>query len=133
LDAAGVETLVYSLGDQTLVMQKVKDSWQAPGRAEQQVNAAVVNDIIAALAGLKVERYVADKGADLKLYGLQPAQRTIVARTRTGVTATLYLGKAEDGSKRVYGRILDPNRTDVFVLSEADSNRLVKELTAFTK
>ena len=133
LDAAGVETLVYSVGDQTQVLQKVNENWQLPGRPDQQVNAAAVNDVVAALAGLKVERFVADKGADLKLYGLQPPQRTIVARTRTGVTATLYLGKAEDGSKRIFARMLDPSRSDVFVLSEADSARLVKDLKAFAK
>ena len=57
----------------------------------------------------------------------------MVARSRTGVTATLYLGKTEDGSKRVYARVLDPNRSDVFVPSEADGARLVKDLKAFAK
>jgi hypothetical protein len=133
LDSVGIETLVYSVGDQTLVLQKVNDSWQVPGRPEQQVNAAAINDVTAALAGLKVEHFVADKDADLKLYGLQPPQRTVVARTRTGVTATLYLGKAEEGSKRVFARVLEANRSDVFELSEADSARLVKDLKAFAK
>jgi hypothetical protein len=133
LDAAGVETLVYSVGDQTVVLQKVNDGWQVPGKPEQAVNAAAVNDVVSALAGLKVERDVVDKGADFKQYGLQPPARTVVARSRTGVTATLYLGKPDDGSKRVYGRVLDSNRSDVFVLSEADAGRLVKELKAFVK
>jgi hypothetical protein len=133
LDAAAVETLVYTAGDQTLVLQKVNDAWQVPGKPDQAVNAAAVGDVVAALAGLKVERYVADKNADLKQYGLQPPQRTVVARSRTGVTATLYVGKTEDGSKRVYARVLDPHRSDVFVLSEADGTRLVKELKALTK
>jgi hypothetical protein len=98
-----------------------------------------VNEVIAALAGLKVERYVADKGANLKEYGLQPPQQTVVARTRTGVTATLYLGNPaaasgqDGGPKQVHARVLDPNRSDVFVLSEADSARLVKDMKAFTK
>jgi hypothetical protein len=69
----------------------------------------------------------------LKSFGLQPPQRTIVARSRTGVTATLYLGNPEDGSKRVLARILDPARTDVFVVSEADGPRLVKELKELTR
>jgi hypothetical protein len=133
LDAAAVETLVYSVGDQTLVLQKVNDSWQVPGKPDQPVDAAAVADVVGALAGLKVERFVADKGADLKLYGLQPPERTVVARSRTGVTATLYLGKTEDGSKRVYARVLDPNRTDVFVLSEADGARVVRTLSDFNR
>jgi hypothetical protein len=133
LEAAGIETLVYSVGEQTTVLQKLNESWQVPGKPDQVVNVGTVNDLVSALAGLKVERYVADKGADLKLYGLQPAQRTIVARSRTGVTATLYLGKPEDGSKRVFGRILDANRSDVFLLSEAESARLAPEIKSFTK
>ncbi|HEX4589671.1 MAG TPA: DUF4340 domain-containing protein, partial [Gemmataceae bacterium] len=133
IDAASVETLVYAVGDQTQVLQKANDGWQVPGRPDQQVNTTAVNDLLGVLAGLKVERYVADKGADLKQYGLQPPQRTVVARTRTGVTATLYLGNTEDGSKRVFARVLDPNRTDVFVLSEADSQRLAKDLKNFVK
>jgi hypothetical protein len=133
VDAASVETLVYAVGDQTLVLQKANDGWQVPGRPDQQVNTAAVNDLLGVMAGLKVERYVVDKGADLKQYGLQPPQRTIVARTRTSVTATLYLGNMDDGSKRLFARILDPNRTDVFVLSEADSQRLMRDTKSFVK
>jgi hypothetical protein len=127
-----VETLVYNVSGDTLVLQKSETAWQVGGKPEQPVKADVVNDLLAALAGLKVERYVVDKGADFQLYGLQTPVRTIVARTRTGTTATLYLGSAEGGSKRVYGRVLDANRTDVFVLSEADSAKLVRELKDFT-
>jgi hypothetical protein len=133
LDAAATETLVYAVGDQTLVLQKINDSWQVPARPDQAVDTTAVNDVLAALAGLKVDRYVVDKGADFKQYGLQPPERAVVARTRTGVTATIYLGKTEDGSKQLYARSFDPNRTDVFLLSEADSTRLIKDLKSFTK
>src|SRR5439155_13552527 len=81
LDAAQVETLVYNTGGETLVLQKSDSAWQVAGRPEQAVKADVVNDVLAALAGLRVERYVVDKGADFKLYGLQTPVRTIVART----------------------------------------------------
>jgi hypothetical protein len=132
LDAAQAETLVYNVGGATLVLQKADSAWQVAGKPEQAVNAEVVNEVLAALAGLKVERYVVDKGADQKLYGLQTPVRTIVVRTRSGTTATLYLGHTEGGSKRVYARVLDANRSDVFVLSEADSAKLVRELKDFT-
>jgi Domain of unknown function (DUF4340) len=133
VDPAAVDTLAYSVGDQTLVLQKANDGWQSAGRPEQMVNAAAVNDVVAALAGLKVERFVVDKDADLKQFGLQPPQRTISARGPGGVVATLYLGKTEDGSKRVYARVLDAKRSDVFVISEADAARLVKDLKMFVK
>ena len=62
----------------------------------------------------------------------QPPERTIIARSRAGTPQTLYLGRFEGDSKRVYARVLDSARTDVFVLSEADSAKLVRELAAFT-
>jgi hypothetical protein len=133
IEAPAIETLGYSVGDQTIVLQKANETWQVAGRPEEKLNLDVVNDVLAAIPGLKVDRFVSDKGADLKQYGLQPPERTIVVRTRTGAMATLYLGKTEEGSKRVYGRILDPNRSDVFLVSEADAARLVKDLKAFAK
>lgn len=133
LDAANIETLVSTVGDKSMVLQNTNGLWQVAGKPDQAVNTSVINDILSALAGLKVERYVVDKGADLKLYGLQQPQFTIVARSRSGVTATLYLGNREDGSKRVYARIFDPKRSDVFVLSEADSLRLIQDLSAIAR
>jgi hypothetical protein len=49
-----------------------------------------------------------------------------------GTPQTLYLGRFEGDSKRAYARVLDSARTDVFVLSEADSAKLVRDLAAFT-
>jgi hypothetical protein len=47
---------------------------------------------------------------------------------------TLYLGRNPDGeSKKYYGRVLDKDRTDVFVISEADSARIVHDLPGFTQ
>jgi hypothetical protein len=127
IDPTQVETLIYGVGDKTLVLQKVENAWQVPGKPDQPVNAAVINELVAAFASLKIERYVADKDADLKRFGLQPPARTIVLRPRTGNPQTIYLGGYEPGSKRLYGRTYDPARNDAFVISEADSARLLKE------
>jgi hypothetical protein len=78
-----------------------------------------------------VERYVVDKDADLKAFGFFPPSRTIVVRPRSGNPQTLYLGAAEPQSKRLYARIYDPSRSDVFVLSEADSAKLLRDLIDF--
>ena len=133
IDAGQVETLIYGVGDKTLVFQKVDNNWQLSGRPDQTVNAATINDLLAAFANLKVERYVVDKDADLKRYGLQPPQRTIVVRPKTGNPQTLYLGHPEPGSKRLFARAYDPARNDVFLISEADSAKLVHELADFVK
>jgi hypothetical protein len=130
-DSAQAESLIYAVGGDTLVLNKVDTTWQVQGQPGQAVNAAVVNEMLATLAAAKVERFVVDKGADFQLYGLQPPERTIIARTRAGTPQTLYLGRFEGDSKRVYARVLDSARTDVFVLSEADSAKLVRELAAF--
>jgi len=131
-DSAQAESLIYAVGGNTLVLNKTDTTWQLQGQPGQAVNATVVNELLATLAAAKVERYVVDKGADPQLYGLQPPERTIIARTRTGTPQTLYLGRFEGDSKRAYARVLDSARTDVFVLSEADSAKLVRELAAFT-
>jgi hypothetical protein len=131
-DSAQAESLIYAVGGNTLVLNKADMNWQIQGQPGQAVNAAVVNEMLATLAAAKVERFVVDKGADFQLYGLQPPERTIIARTRMGTPQTLYLGRFEGDSKRVYARVLDSARTDVFVLSEADSAKLVRDLAAFT-
>jgi hypothetical protein len=132
IDAAQVETLVYGVGDKMLVLQKIANAWQVPGKPEQSVNMTTVTDLLSAFANLKVERYIADKDADLKRFGLQPPARTIVVRPGTGNPQTLYLGAFEPGSKRIYARIYDPSRSDVFVLTESDSGKLFKDLADFT-
>lgn len=131
VDPAQVETLIYGVGDKTVVFQKVDNNWQLPGKPDQPLNAPAINDLLTAFAGLKVERFVADKDADLKALGFLPPSRTIVVRPRSGNPQTLYLGATEPGAKRLYARIYDPNRSDVFVLSESDSMKLLRELTEF--
>ena len=108
IDAGQVETLIYGVGDKTLVFQKVDNNWQLSGRPDHAVNATTINDLLAAFGNLKVEHYVVDKDADLKRYGLQPPQRTIVVRPKIGNPQTLYLGYAEPGSKRHFARAYDP-------------------------
>ncbi|HTK76898.1 MAG TPA: DUF4340 domain-containing protein [Gemmataceae bacterium] len=131
-DSAQAESLIYAVGGNTLVLSKSDQTWQIQGQPGHAVNATVVNEILATLAAAKVERFIVDKGADFQLYGLQPPERTIIARTRMGAPQTLYLGRFEGDSKRVYARVLDSARTDVFVLSEADSAKLARDLAAFT-
>src|SRR5205085_3040099 len=87
-DAAQADSLIYNVGGTTVVLNKIENGWQVQGEPGKAVNAAVVNEVLAALAALKVERYVLDKGADLQLYGLQLPERTIIARTRTGSPQT---------------------------------------------
>jgi hypothetical protein len=129
LDSAQIETLIYGVADKTIVLQKVDGAWQVSGRPDQPVNAATINDLLGTLSNLKAERFLVDKDADLRRYGLASPARTIVVRPRVGNPLTLYLGNFELGTKRAYGRIYDAARTDVFLLSAADTAKLMRELS----
>jgi hypothetical protein len=132
LDSAQVETLRYNGPSPSFALEKLGDGWQVSGKPSLKINTAAVSDTLAALAGLKPERYVVDKGADLKLYGLEPPELAIEAVAPTG-GRTLQIGRPEGDSKRHYARVTAKDRTDVFVISEADSAKLVRQLAAFTQ
>ncbi len=89
-----------------------------------------INETLAALAGLKLERYVVDKDADLQLYGLEKPMLVIELTTPTG-KRTLQIGSLEGGSQRRYAHVPGSGRSDVFLLSEADVAKLVRDLAAF--
>jgi hypothetical protein len=48
---------------------------------------------------------------------------------------TIHLGRAEGGSdgKRVYARVVEPGRTDVFILNDTDTAKLIRDRTTFKK
>src|SRR5262249_51884414 len=79
-DAAQVETLRYGYARTPFTLRKAGGRWQAD-KGGGKVSTAAVQDTLDALAGLQAERYVADRGADLKLYGLQPPQLVLEAQT----------------------------------------------------
>jgi hypothetical protein len=130
LDASQVETLHYSGGGGPFVLEKLGAEWKVAGKSNMKVNTAAVNETLAALAGLKPERYIVDKGADMKLYGLEPPELVIEADAPTD-RRMLCIGGVEGGSKRRYARVTTKDRSDVFVISEADAANLVRQLAAF--
>ncbi len=135
VDASQIETLAISSGDgkSNFALRKMGMQWIDPAKATEPINAAKVSEFLATLAGLKAERYVVDQKADLKLYGLEPPERIIVLNQKGGTVQTLHLGLAEGGSggKRIYARVDAPGRTDVFILSDADTAKLRQDRAAF--
>lgn len=115
------------------VLDMLTNAWRAEGMPAAKVNASAVNETLAALAGLRAERYILDKDADPKLYALDPPQLTVEVRTRTGGKRTLQIGGKEGDSNRRYARLTDANRTDVFVISEADAAKIVRERAGFVE
>src|SRR5262249_41244734 len=115
----------------SFTLSKVDGAWQAAGKPEMKLNTQTVNETLAALAGLKAARYAQDRDADLNLYGLQPPELVIEAETPSG-KRVLELGRPEGESRRRYARVPDKNRPGVFVISDADAERLVRDRAAFT-
>src|SRR5262249_8652593 len=117
LDSAQVESLRYSGSGPSFALEKVGDGWRVAGKPSVKVNTAALNETLAALAGLKPERYVVDNGADFKLYGLEPPELVIEAEAPSG-RRTLQIGRAEGDSKRHYARVTTKDRSDVFLVNE---------------
>ncbi len=133
VDAAQADTLVVSAADRTFVLRKTGMTWADPAKPGEPIDPKAVAEVLDTLAGLKAARYAADANADPKLYGLEKPERVIVVSQRGGVSKTLQIGREEGGSggKRVYARVLEPGRSDVFVLGEADTAALMRDRGAF--
>ncbi len=128
LDAAQVEKLTVTQGKNAFTLRKKDGDWTVSGEIDKTVETKAVTDTLDALAALKAQKYVADAKADLKLYGLDPAEWKIEVSTPMG-SRTLHLGRAEGDSKRLYASVAGSDV--VFVISEADTARIARTVTAF--
>jgi hypothetical protein len=131
-DAAQVERITFARAEGPFALERLDGTWRVPGKPDVMLKPETVTDTLDALAGLRAERYVADKGADLKLYGLDAASRDLLkveVQTPSG-KRELLLGREEDGSKRRYAT-MPGEGSPVFLISEADAKRLVRTLQDF--
>jgi Domain of unknown function (DUF4340) len=133
VDAAQVQSLVVSAGETNFQFRKAGQAWIDPTKAEDIPDVAVITDTLSTLAGLKAERYAADKDSNLKLFGLDKPSQVIVLVQQGGVSFTLQLGGEVGGTngKQVYAKVGDPKRTDVVVLSEEDTAKLRRDRTKY--
>ena len=134
LDASTVTGLVVSGTGGSFVLRKGPDgTWTDPADPKAKVDPARVTEALGAMASLQASPYVVDKDAKLELYGLKEPKRVIVATQRNGVAKTLQLGGpvADSGGKRVYGRAVEPGRSDVFVLDPAATAALDRDRAAY--
>jgi hypothetical protein len=132
LDAFQIEEIRYGYTKNPFVLAKTDTGWQVVGKPDAKPNTATVSETLAALGGLKVSRYVMDKGADFKLFGLEPPELVLEVATPTG-KQTLHIGRQEGDSKRLYARIPGPSRSDVFVIDEKDAAKTLRDVAAFSK
>src|SRR5262249_17901254 len=132
LDAAQIENVSYGHPDKSFVLEKGDNDWHVTGRPAAKVKAEAIRDTLDALAGLKAARYVVDRDAELKLYGLEPPQLVLEIQTRTG-KRILHVGRPEGESRRYYAQVPEAGNTSVFILGEKDAARILRPLSGFVQ
>jgi hypothetical protein len=132
LDAAQVQALQYDYAGNSFTLQKSDNTWHFAGRPDLQVRPEAVTETLDALARLRPERYVVDRDADLKLYGLEPPQLVVEVQTPTG-KRTLQIGRAEGASKRLYAHVPEPKHPGVFIIGENEAGQILRDAKAFAQ
>lgn len=132
VDAAQAEAVEVSVGGAKFAFEKVGPQWFDPTKPADVIDAKVVSGLVGTLGGLQAERYAADKDADLKLFGLEKPEATLTLATPAG-RKTLEVGSVVGGTdgRQRYARVADPGRTDVFVVSAADTAKLLRDRAAY--
>jgi hypothetical protein len=130
LDSAQVDKINFGYAQNSFVLEKVETSWHVAGKPMIPIKSERVSETLVALSRLKAERYVVDQNADWKLYGLDPPQLALEIQTPSG-KKTLHVGHAEGTTKKYYARVLEPNRSDVFLISEADATKILRKIADF--
>jgi hypothetical protein len=125
LDAAQVESLRYGYAKQPFTLEKVGGTWQIAGKPDVKVKSESVSETLDALSRLRAERYVVDKDADRKLYGLEPPQLVLEIGTPSG-KRVLEVGHTEGSSKRHYARVAEDNRSEVFIIGEKETGQILR-------
>jgi hypothetical protein len=135
VDAAQVEGVEIVRGNSKFELHKAGPLWIDSAKATEQIDVRVVNELLGTLGALKVDRYVVDKNADPKLYGLEnPEMRvTVTSQGQNSPKRTLEIGAVVGGTdgKQRYARIVDKDRSDAFVLTPLDTMRLTRERAEF--
>jgi hypothetical protein len=132
VDPAQVEAVRFGYKNEPFELKKDGGDWKVVGKPDARVDAGTVSDTLSALRDLKLVRYVKDDGAELKLYGLDPPELVLEVTTPSG-KQVLHLGGREGASKRRYARLPGSKHKDVFLLDEAASVKLFRDLAALAK
>ena len=134
LDAAQAEGVEIARGDKRFALQKLGTAWLDPTAPNDLIEPRAVNELLAALSALKVERYAVDADADLKLFGLDKPEVTLTVLLKDG-KRVLEVGGVVGGTgdKQRYARVVEKGRTDVFVLSAADTERVMRDRSVYVQ
>jgi hypothetical protein len=130
LDAAQVETVRFGYPQDAFVLEKSENTWRVAGKQAIKVKPEAVSETLDALSRLRAERYVVDKDADLKLYGLEPPLLALEVQTPSG-KRVLQIGRTAGDSTRHYARVPDDKEASIFLIAEAESAKIIRPLAAF--
>ena len=132
VDAAQIESIALDIGGAKFTVAKAGMEWVDPAKPGDPIDVRAVNELIGTLGALRVDRYAADKDADPKLFGLDKPERTLTVASAPGARV-LEIGAAVGGTdgKQRYARVAEKDRTDVFILSPADTTRLMRDRGAY--
>jgi hypothetical protein len=127
LDAFQAETVTFTR-DKAFTLRKTGTAWSDSDAPADAIDPRAVTELLGALTALRVERYAVDAGGDPKLFGLEKPEVTIAVTFKDGSKRVLAVGGVVGGTgeKQRYARVVDPARTDVFVLSAADTERFTR-------
>lgn len=133
LDAFQTEELQIAVGDKAFTLKKQGATWADPAAPGDAVFQPAVTELLGALTALQVDRYAVDAAGDPKLFGLEKPEARIAVTFKDGSTRVLAVGGAVGGTggKQRYARVVDPARTEVFVLSAADTERFTRTRAVF--
>jgi hypothetical protein len=132
LDAAQATEITIAASGGKLTLEKTGPKWTDAAKPDSVIDSAKVIDLLGALGSLTVESYAADKSADLRLFGLDKPVATLSV-TSAGAKRVLEIGGTVGGTdgKQRYARVAEKDRSDVFVLSAADTTRLTRDRAAY--
>ena len=118
-----VTQLTISSPEETIELRlDANGTWQMLKPVASAVKQSEIDSLLTTFSGLDTDDF-AEMTDDLSAYGLDTPQSTISAVRNDGITATLHIGKEEDG--KLYVKRND--QATVFRLFKSNVDRLIKK------
>jgi hypothetical protein len=110
------EVQIKNVDGETARAQRIDTSWQVVEPVKADADAAEVAAITSGLAGLEVQRVIAENPTDVKQYGLEPARLEVAFREKDQKEfRRLLIGEKTPTGSDLYAKTPDQSR--VFLIS----------------
>lgn len=133
LDAFQAVAVTIDRGGESFTLRNSGTAWTDPDAPADAIDTRAVAELLGSLTALQVERYAVDADGDPKLFGLEKPEATVTVALKDGSKRVLEVGGVVGGTgdKQRYARVVDKGRSDVFVLSAADTARVTRDRAAY--